>query len=405
MSRTDRRKFLAQGLAAATAIVVLPRSTLREVPRVVEQPVAGKKVIIAGGGIAGLVSAFELKQAGYDVTVLEARTRPGGRIYTLREPFAEGLHAEGGATRINREHNLTLKYAKLFGLTLAPFYPRSGHFISLNKGRRREEGWKEFSSEVNKIIYIGDSRDWFKIEGGNDALPFAFAKRLEGAIIYDAPVVSIEQDAKGVTVGFKRAGTLEKMRGEYLISAMPFSTLRRVAVSPQFPAAKRKIIEEMKHDSASRVFLQVRTRFWQQGRANGFAVADQAIEIWDSSLDQPGTRGILQTYLRRDDSEKLRALKEEERLRVSLERMEQVFPGTRANFESGVTKCWSDDEWSLGAWVHFDEKALPLVTRPEGRIYFAGDHTSRRPSWMQGALESGLRVVKEITEAAQAAAG
>jgi monoamine oxidase len=93
---------------------------------------------------------------------------------------------------------------------------------------------------------------------------------------------------------------------------------------------------------------------------------------------------------------------ESERVRVTLERMEQVFPGARGNFEKGISKCWSEDEWSLGAWVHPDEEALPVIIKPEGRVHFAGDHASRQPSWMQGALASGLRVVKEINEAAAA---
>ena len=45
----------------------------------------GVKVVVLGGGIGGLVSAYELKKLGYEVTVLEARERPGGRIWTGRK--------------------------------------------------------------------------------------------------------------------------------------------------------------------------------------------------------------------------------------------------------------------------------------------------------------------------------
>src|SRR5437868_13742906 len=44
----------------------------------------GRRVVILGAGIAGLVSAYELKRAGWDVTVLEARNRIGGRSWTGR---------------------------------------------------------------------------------------------------------------------------------------------------------------------------------------------------------------------------------------------------------------------------------------------------------------------------------
>lgn len=80
-----------------------------------------KTVLILGAGIAGLVAAYELKKAGHAPIVLEAQNRLGGRILTLRAPFAEGLHAEAGAMRIPRTHDLTLHYCRHFGLELYPF--------------------------------------------------------------------------------------------------------------------------------------------------------------------------------------------------------------------------------------------------------------------------------------------
>ncbi len=81
---------------------------------------AGKRVLILGGGIAGLVAAFELKRQGHDPLILEAQHRVGGRVQTLRD-FAPGLYAEAGAMRIPRVHDLTLAYCDLFGLALRPF--------------------------------------------------------------------------------------------------------------------------------------------------------------------------------------------------------------------------------------------------------------------------------------------
>lgn len=82
---------------------------------------APKRVIVIGAGLAGLVAAFELKRQGHEVTVLEAQHRIGGRIYTLRAPFAPGLYAEAGGMRIPRAHDLTLRYCELFGLPMRPF--------------------------------------------------------------------------------------------------------------------------------------------------------------------------------------------------------------------------------------------------------------------------------------------
>lgn len=51
-----------------------------------------KKVVIVGAGLAGLSAGYELKRAGHTPVILEAQQRVGGRVYTLREPFTEGLY-------------------------------------------------------------------------------------------------------------------------------------------------------------------------------------------------------------------------------------------------------------------------------------------------------------------------
>ena len=79
------------------------------------------RVIVVGAGMAGLVAADELLRAGHDPLVLEARQRVGGRVYTMREPFAPGLYAEAGAMRIPKAHKLTLACLEKVGLAVKPF--------------------------------------------------------------------------------------------------------------------------------------------------------------------------------------------------------------------------------------------------------------------------------------------
>ena len=90
---------------------------------------------------------------------------------------------------------------------------------------------------------------------------------------------------------------------------------------------------------------------------------------------------------------------EPDRIELTLQKLEKLFPEIRANLVKGFAKCWSEDPWVLGAWAHPTTNTLTAGRRPEGRMFFAGEHLSDRASWMQGALQSGLRVVNEVASA------
>jgi len=76
-----------------------------------------KSVTIIGAGMAGLAAAYDLHRAGWQVTVLEARDRVGGRVHTLRG-FSNGLAAEAGGEFIDQHHTRMLSLAKEFNLSL-----------------------------------------------------------------------------------------------------------------------------------------------------------------------------------------------------------------------------------------------------------------------------------------------
>jgi monoamine oxidase len=97
-----------------------------------------KKVIIVGAGLAGLSAGYELLQAGHEPLILEAQQRVGGRIYTMREPFARGLYGEAGAMRIPRAHALTMAYIEKFGLQTLDFPMGNPHaYVHVGGVKRR----------------------------------------------------------------------------------------------------------------------------------------------------------------------------------------------------------------------------------------------------------------------------
>jgi monoamine oxidase len=110
----------------------------------------GRSVVILGAGIAGLVSAYELRRAGFRVTVLEARDRIGGRAWTIHggdrivqmgrpdqvATFSPGLYFNAGPARIPSTHRVMLGYARKLGVGLETF-------VNVN----RNAGW-DFGGKV-----------------------------------------------------------------------------------------------------------------------------------------------------------------------------------------------------------------------------------------------------------------
>lgn len=399
----NRRQFLQRGALAAAGVSIVPGRLLGSSFLEVHGRASPKRVVICGAGLAGMVAGYELSQLGHNVTILEARMRPGGRVHTLREPFSDGLYAEAGAARIPDNHDLTLKYIKLFDVPLEPMYPSRLQSVRLDGGQRRLVGPEGFTEALGRNFgdeLGGNPSRWSKVIGGSDMFPKAFAQRLADKIHYSSPVVRIEQDANSARAVFLHNGSPETMTADHILCALPFSLLRRVELpATNFSERKRDIIQKLQYDAVSRVYLQSKKRSWEEKGLSGFAFTDEAVEIWQPTWSQPGPRGILMTYARPGQAERIGSLKENERISSTLNQLDGIFPGLRENFEGGTSKCWMEDEWSRGAWSFVGPRDFVTANQAEGRIHFAGEHLSPYFSWMQGALQSGLRAVKEINEA------
>jgi monoamine oxidase len=117
------------------------------------------KAIVVGGGLAGLVALDRLVKAGKDAILLEAGTRLGGRIYTVRDrpassslgagPLAPGLRAEMGAERVAREHGGVRALLGELGIPTAP-YPQPSQMLLLEwKGKSyRSRDFKDLPADV-----------------------------------------------------------------------------------------------------------------------------------------------------------------------------------------------------------------------------------------------------------------
>ena len=227
------------------------------------------------------------------------------------------------------------------------------------------------------------------------------AERLSREIRYGCRVTSVGQDHSGAWALMEHAGGHETVRGDYLVSALPFSVVRNLFADARLSAEKQRAIRELKYFPVNKVFLQMRRQFWKAKGQSGFANADLVSErFWALGPESPEERGLLLSYVIGGKAAKLDTMDAHSRVQQTIADAEIVYPGVREQLEAVRAKSWSEDPWQRGGLTAFGPGELswiPVNARREGRIFFAGEHTSRWNGWMQGAIESAQRVVKEIS--------
>jgi monoamine oxidase len=153
-----RRELLAGGAGLAAAAMLggpLSRALAANGPR----------IVVVGGGLAGLTCAYRLKQAGYRADLYEASDRLGGRCWTHRGDFAEGQIAEHGGELIDQGHTQTRQLAQELGLSLDnllagevngtdPFHYFDGRPYSYEEATNDlKEIWQQIHKDVSAASY------------------------------------------------------------------------------------------------------------------------------------------------------------------------------------------------------------------------------------------------------------
>jgi monoamine oxidase len=447
-----------------------------------------RRVIVVGAGLAGLAAAYELVAQGHEVTVLEAQDRAGGRVHTLRQPFADGLYAEAGAIALSDGYRHALRYVQAFGLTavppttfggLAPLYHLRGRRIEVRPGAKvdwpfaltaeekglgvdgmvrkyfarayelgnpadpawRLERFKGYdaitlaeylkrqgaSAEAVKMLgdclwfgygwstgsalhrlvsdlalfYMGQST--LVIQGGTDLLPQAFARKLGERIHYGAAVLRVAQQAKGVRAVYRQKGAERVADADILIVTVPCPLLRKIAFTPELTAAKRRILAALEYVPVTRLYLQARRRFWADAGTAGGAGTDLPIQlVSEHPFARPanqGPRSILECHVKGAEAARIAAWDEDRQLAFAVAHLEKVHPGFRRAYERGTVFSWGKERWAGGGYPFWKPGQLtawqPELARAEGRVCFAGEHTSVLGRTIEGALESGNRAAQE----------
>jgi len=401
MSEMNRREFLLKSLISLAGMTMISCEDRAEEKNDSPGKLNGnqpeKSIIIIGAGLSGLVAGFELKQAGHEVIILEARDRVGGRVLTVRDPFSDGLFAEAGAARIPHDHDLTLGYAEYFGLKVDSFYPQDGYYVNYFENIQTLIPTNEFL-EGRPWEGSVKHKEYSKILGGTDQLPKAFFDSLVEDVHFSNDVLFIDQTQDDIVV---KVSDGTEYTCDYIICTVPLPVLNIIEFSP--PLSNEKMDASnggYYYTPSSRVFIQFKNRFWENDGLNGWGYTDWPEEIWQPSWNRDGTKGILLSYLRYEQATDIDLLPENDRIENVINRWENVFPGAQSNIDTGLSFSWMQENWSRGAWASPSEEQNELysahIGKTEGRVYFAGEHTTEYHGWMQGAIQSGIRAAEGI---------
>jgi monoamine oxidase len=395
------------------------------------------KVIVVGAGFAGLAAADELYRAGADVEVLEARDRVGGRVWSV--PFA-GATAELGAEFILPHDTELIELARRLELRLVrkgTLYgnrePRGGESVTRDEIAAAMEQLSALPEVQGETVYgalsragcasgvadaiaarlevscaygaddldasvLRDGAGAFgdfpshTVQGGNDRIARRLAAALGDNVHLSSPVRSIRWTQREMQVSTDDA----EANADAVVVAVPASVVEEIKFDPPLGEQKVNAHRAVRYGQAAKLFVPLRApappsqilsvtgRWWcyTQLGAEGeplpfvaaFAGSPRAIEALDLG-DGPG-RWV-------DDLARLR-------------------PDLELDAGAAIVSTWEQDPWVRGAYSARSASSSienPELSRPVGRLAFAGEHTAGR--WhglMEGALRSGRRAAAELLQ-------
>jgi monoamine oxidase len=398
------------------------------------------RVVVVGAGLAGLAAADALHRAGADVTVLEARDRVGGRVWSV--PFAGGI-VERGAEFVLPCNTAIETLASRFGLRLAPKgtpygrrEPRGAEAVppaaleaafdriaaahpppgtrTLEDAIARLELEPRVAALIRARLEVsmghpasdlrpevlgegaatfGDFES-YTVAGGNAELARALAGELGGRIHLSSPVRGLSWDEEAVHVRTDR----DELAARAAVIAIPTAPLAEILFEPAVYGPTAEALESVRYGQNAKLFVRLRAP------SPPSAIMSVRRRFWSyTQLDPSGEPAPFVTaYAGTADA--VEALADPERLAGWIEELKALRPELDLDPEAALLSTWHDDPWVRGSYsarsVSSPLRDAALGT-PLGPLFFAGEHTAG--DWhglMEGALRSGERAAAQLLETA-----
>jgi monoamine oxidase len=263
---------------------------------------------------------------------------------------------------------------------------------------------------------------WKTIDKGLSRLPAAFAPFVKNKVQYDTPVSSLKYN---VTTSKITASWLHKpsspgaspfainprfssLEFDYAVVAVPFSRVRLWRLPP-YSSLLSRAISRMNYQSACKVALHYKTRFWEHlphpihGGCGGTDIPGIGSVCYPSyKLNSSGPGVLMASYTYGASARSFGSMRKVDHAAYVQRAMVEMHGPIAASQFTGVYEriCWENEEYTSGAWcaplVGQEELYLPAYYHTEFNTVFVGEHTSFTHAWIFSALESAVRGAAQL---------
>jgi monoamine oxidase len=394
------------------------------------------RAAVVGAGLAGLSAATELRAAGAEVVVLEARDRVGGRVWSQELP--NGAVVEMGAEYVLPGNTAVRELAERHGLrfwgkgmSYGKREPRGGigtdsrelaaamdvveaalpdaapgesaraflGRLEIPDGAREALIARTEISSANSADLVGatdlaslahvDDAPAPSIAGGNGRLPRALAARLGDAVRLRSPVKRIAWQPRSVRL--RAAGA--ELEADVCVVAVPASTLPGVRFEPPLPEPLASALADVRYGQAAKLFVPLRST-----TASPSAVMSVPDRYWCWTATGSGTeiQPVLSAFA--GSPRGLAALAVDRGPVRWLDSLARLRDDLELDPAGAVLSTWADDPWVGAAYSTSPPRELAeLCATPVGSLAFAGEHAGGAfAALMEGAIRSGRAAARAL---------
>lgn len=237
--------------------------------------------------------------------------------------------------------------------------------------------------------------EMFRLRGGNEQLPIAFARRLGSRVKLAHSITAIRQSDAGVTVSYREYGYEEdrSMDADFFVNCISLTVFRNIPLTPALSPAKQYMVDNLTYESHPFFVFEASSRFWLEDGLRSINMEfdhPDISSIWEVPSELQTTRVLLKAYGPGGLSPQ----------RV-LAAFRQLYPGKRDTIVQALTKDWTQDKLAPNCEMEpFPigemHKFWPEILKPEGRVYFAGTYADLLSRGMESCIRSAQRVAREI---------